>query len=132
MPPLIRAMRPQEWIKNLLVFAGVLFSGRLDQSGAIGDAVLTFVAFCAISSAGYLLNDLRDREHDRLHPEKRDRPIASGALAPGTAAGAGIVLAAAGILIGLAVEPEIAGLVALYGVITTAYSLGLKRLVIID
>jgi len=132
MPPLIRAMRPQEWIKNLLVFAGVLFSGRLDQSGAIGDAVLTFVAFCAISSAGYLLNDLRDREHDRLHPEKRDRPIASGALAPGTAAGAGIVLAAAGILIGLAVEPEIAGLVALYGVITTAYSLILKRLVIID
>jgi UbiA prenyltransferase family len=132
MPPLIRAMRPQEWIKNLLVFAGVLFSGRLDQSGAIGDAVLTFVAFCAISSAGYLLNDLRDREHDRLHPEKRDRPIASGALAPGTAAGAGIALAAAGILIGLAVEPEIAGLVALYGVITTAYSLGLKRLVIID
>ena len=132
MPPLIRAMRPQEWIKNLLVFAGVLFSGRLDQSGAIGDAVLTFLAFCAISSAGYLLNDLRDREHDRLHPEKRDRPIASGTLAIGTAAGAGIVLAAAGILIGLAVEPEIAGLVALYGVITTAYSLGLKRLVIID
>src|SRR3954451_9149364 len=100
MPPLIRAMRPSEWIKNLLVFAGVLFSGRLDQSGAIGDAVLTFVAFCAISSAGYLFNDLRDREHDRLHPEKRDRPIASGALAPGTAARAPIPLAGAGLRIG--------------------------------
>jgi 4-hydroxybenzoate polyprenyltransferase len=132
MPPLIRALRPQEWIKNLLVFAGVLFSGRLDQSGAIADAVVTFAAFCSISSAGYLLNDLRDREHDRLHPDKRHRPIASGAVAPGTAGGLAVVLAALGIGLGFAVEAEIAGLVALYGVITTAYSLVLKRLVIID
>jgi 4-hydroxybenzoate polyprenyltransferase len=132
MPPLIRALRPQEWIKNLLVFAGVLFSGRLDSGDAIVDAAITFVAFCAISSAGYLLNDLRDREHDRLHPEKRNRPIASGAVAPGTATGLAVVLAAVGIGLGFAVEPEVAGLVALYGVITTAYSLGLKRLVIID
>jgi 4-hydroxybenzoate polyprenyltransferase len=132
MPPLIRAMRPQEWIKNLLVFAGVLFSGRLDQSGAIGDAVLTFVAFCAISSAGYLFNDLRDREHDRRHHEKRLRPIASGEVSPASATVTALVLAAAAILIGLAAEPEVAGLVALYGVITIAYSLGLKQLVIID
>jgi 4-hydroxybenzoate polyprenyltransferase len=132
MPPLIRALRPQEWIKNLLVFAGVLFSGRLDQSGAVGDAIITFVAFCAISSAGYLFNDLRDREHDRLHPDKRTRPIASGAVAPGTAAGLAVALAAIAIGLGFAVDAEVAGLVALYGVITTAYSLGLKRLVIID
>jgi hypothetical protein len=132
MPPVIVALRPQEWIKNLLVFAGVLFSGRLDQSGALGDAVLTFVAFCAISSAGYLFNDIRDREADRRHPEKRHRPIASGAVASSTAAGLGAVLAVAGILVGLAVDLEVAGLVALYGAITTAYSLGLKRLVIID
>src|SRR3954454_18162666 len=132
MPPLIRGMRPQEWIKNLLVFAGVLLSGRLDESGAIGDALLTFAAFCAISSAGYLLNDLRDREHDRRHPEKRDRPIASGAVTPATATTLAILLAVAAIAIGLAADPEVAGLVALYGVITTAYSLVLKRLVIID
>jgi 4-hydroxybenzoate polyprenyltransferase len=132
MSPLIRALRPQEWIKNLLVFAGVLFSGRLDQSGAIADAILTFVAFCAISSAGYLLNDLRDRDHDRRHPEKRDRPIASGAVAPGTAGTLAVVLAAAGIALGFAIDPEIGGLVALYGIITTAYTLVLKRLVIID
>ena len=132
MPPLIRALRPPEWIKNLLVFAGVLFSGRLDQSGAIGDAVLTFVAFCAISSAGYLFNDLRDREHDRRHHEKRLRPIASGEVSPASATVTALVLAAAAILIGLAAEPEVAGLVALYGVITIAYSLGLKQLVIID
>ena len=132
MPPVIRALRPQEWIKNLLVFAGVLFSGRLDSGDAVVDAVITFVAFCAISSAGYLFNDLRDRELDRLHPEKRDRPIASGAVAAGAATGLAAALAVIGIGLGLAVDPEVGGLVALYGVITTAYSLGLKTLVIID
>ena len=132
MPPLIRALRPQEWIKNLLVFAGVLFSGRLDQSGALGDAVLTFVAFCGISSAGYLFNDLRDREHDRRHHEKRLRPIASGQVAPGTAALTAVILALAAVAVGLAVDPEVAALVAAYGVITAAYSLGLKMVVIID
>ena len=132
MPPVIRALRPQEWIKNLLVFAGVLFSGRLDSGDAVVDAVITFVAFCAISSAGYLFNDLRDRELDRLHPEKRDRPLASGAVAAGAATGLAAALAVIGIGLGVAVDPEVGGLVALYGVITTAYSLGLKTLVIID
>jgi 4-hydroxybenzoate polyprenyltransferase len=132
MSPLIRALRPSEWIKNLLVFAGVLFSGRLDSGEAVVDAVLTFVAFCAISSAGYLFNDLRDRELDRLHPEKRDRPIASGAIGTGTAAFVSVVLAAAAVAVGLAVKVEVAGFVALYATITGAYSLGLKRLVIID
>jgi 4-hydroxybenzoate polyprenyltransferase len=132
MPPLIRALRPSEWIKNLLVFAGVLFSGRLDSGDAIVDAVLTFVAFCAISSAGYLFNDIRDRELDRSHPEKRDRPIASGVVSVGTAGGLAVVLVVVAIGLGLAVKWEVAGFVALYGVITGAYSLGLKRLVIID
>jgi 4-hydroxybenzoate polyprenyltransferase len=132
MSPLVRALRPSEWIKNLLVFAGLLFGGRLDDAGAVGDATLTFIAFCAISSAGYLLNDLRDLEHDRRHPEKRARPIASGALAPETASAAAVVLAVAGIALALAVDVEVGGFVALYGAITAGYSLGLKRLVIID
>jgi 4-hydroxybenzoate polyprenyltransferase len=133
MPPLLKAMRPQEWVKNLLVFAGLLFSGKVDQGAAIADATLAFVAFCAISSAGYLFNDLRDAEHDRRHPDKRHRPIASGALPPATAAGAALVLAAIAIALPLvAVDAEVAGLVALYGAITVAYSLVLKRLVIID
>jgi 4-hydroxybenzoate polyprenyltransferase len=132
MSPLIRALRPSEWIKNLLVFAGVLFSGRLDTGDAIVDSVLTFVAFCAIASSGYLFNDIRDRELDRSHPEKRDRPIASGVVSTGTAAGLAVGLAAAAIALGFAVKSEVAGFVALYGVITGAYSLGLKRLVIID
>jgi hypothetical protein len=125
-------MRPQEWIKNLLVFAGLLFSGQLDEGAQVLDATLAFIAFCAISSAGYLFNDLRDRELDRLHPDKRHRPIASGALAPSAAQGMAVALAAVAIALGFAVEPQVAGLVGLYAVITVAYSLFLKRLVILD
>ena len=132
MPPLVRALRPQEWIKNLLVFAGVLFSGRLDQSGALGDALITFAGFCAISSSGYLFNDLRDREHDRHHPEKRDRPIASGAVTADTAVALAVALTIGAIVLGLVVKAEVAALIASYGVITAAYSLILKRLVILD
>ena len=130
--PLITALRPQEWIKNLLVFAGLLFSGQLDEGDQVLAATLTFVAFCGISSAGYLLNDLLDREHDRRHPEKRRRPIASGAVAPGTAAAVALALGALAVALGFAIEPEVGGLVVAYGAITTAYSLLLKRLVILD
>ena len=126
-------MRPQEWVKNVLVFAGLLFSGKVDEIAQVGDATLTFVAFCAISSAGYLFTDLHDAPYDRLHPEKRQRPIASGELASSTAVIAAIVLAAFAIVLPLvAVDAEVAGFVAIYAVVTTAYSYVLKTLVIID
>jgi hypothetical protein len=126
------SLRPQEWVKNLLVFAGLLFSGQLDQSSQVLDATITFLAFCAISSAGYLFNDLHDREHDSQHPEKRHRPIASGTLPAGAAIALAVALALAALAAGFLVKPEIAGFVALYALITVAYSLVLKRLVIID
>ncbi len=127
------SLRAPEWIKNLLVFAGLLFSGKVDESAQVLDASLAFVAFCAISSAGYLFNDLRDADHDRLHPEKRHRPIAAGELAPGTAAAAALALTVFAVALAAAgVSIEVAGLVALYGVISVAYSLVLKRIVIID
>jgi 4-hydroxybenzoate polyprenyltransferase len=130
---LLVAMRPQEWIKNLLVFAGLLFSGKLDEGAQVLDATVTFAALCAISSAGYLFNDLRDVVHDRQHPEKRLRPIASGALSFGAARVSAVALATIGIALALlGVSAEVAGLVALYGVITAAYSLVLKQLVILD
>ncbi|HSI81455.1 MAG TPA: UbiA family prenyltransferase [Solirubrobacterales bacterium] len=128
----LASLRPQEWVKNLLVYAGLLFSGQVDEGAQVLAATLTFVAFCAISSAGYLFNDLHDREHDRLHPEKRTRPIASGALTVAAAAAIAAALALAAVATGLVVEPEVGGLVALYGVITAAYSAVLKRLVILD
>ena len=133
MGPLLTSLRPQEWIKNLLVFAGVVFSKQFDDGQALADASVTFVAFCAIASAGYLFNDLRDREHDRLHPDKRRRPIASGTLSPETARTAAVLLAAFAIVLPwLAVSAEVAGMVALYAVVTAAYSIELKRLVILD
>jgi 4-hydroxybenzoate polyprenyltransferase len=130
---LLVAMRPAEWIKNVLVFAGLLFSQKLRQGPEVVDAVIAFVAFCAISSAGYLVNDLRDAPLDRLHSEKRHRPIANGELSASVAGVAAVVLALIGIGISFAwVSAGVAGLVALYGVTTVAYSLILKRLVIID
>jgi UbiA prenyltransferase family len=130
---LLVAMRPGEWIKNVLVFAGLVFAKKFSEPAQVADALFTFIAFCAISSAGYLFNDLGDVELDRRHPDKRHRPIASGALAPNVAWAAAGALAVAAILIGLlGASLEVAGLVALYGVATVAYSLGLKRLVIID
>jgi 4-hydroxybenzoate polyprenyltransferase len=127
------AMRPPEWIKNLLVYAGLLFSQQFDDPGRVLDATLAFVAFCAISSAGYLINDLRDVAFDRQHPEKRHRPIASGTLPERTAVVSAVVLALFAVVMPLlAVSAEVAGLVAGYGAITIAYSLILKRLVILD
>jgi 4-hydroxybenzoate polyprenyltransferase len=129
---LLVSLRPQEWVKNLLVFAGLVFSLQFDEADAVAAATLTFVAFCAISSAGYLLNDLRDVEHDRRHAEKRHRPIAAGELSPSVAGGAALALAVIGLAIGFAINWEVAALVGGYGVATAAYSLGLKRLVIVD
>lgn len=133
MRPLLHALRPQEWIKNLLVFAGVIFSRQFDDGQALLDASVTFAAFCAISSAGYLFNDLRDREHDRLHPDKRSRAIASGLLPASTAAAVAAGLAAFALALSwAAVSAEVAALVAVYAVITVGYSVALKRLVILD
>src|SRR4051812_442158 len=130
--PLV-ALRPPEGVKKGLVFAGLLFSQKLSHGPQVVDATITFIAFCAISSAGYLVNDLRDAPLDRRHPEKRHRPIASGELSERVAAIAAVALAAIGIGISFAwVEPGVAGFVALYGLVTVAYSLILKRLVIID
>jgi UbiA prenyltransferase family len=130
---LLVAMRPPEWIKNLLVFAGLLFSQKLKQGPQVVDAVITFVAFCAISSAGYLVNDLRDAPLDRRHPEKRHRPIANRELSESVAAAAAAALAVFAIALSfVSVSAGVAGLVALYGVTTVAYSVILKRLVIID
>ena len=130
---LLVAMRPPEWIKNLLVYAGLLFSQQFDDPGRVLAATLAFVAFCAISSAGYLINDLRDVAFDRQHPEKRHRPIATGTLPERTAVVSAVVLALFAVVMPLlAVSAEVAGLVAGYGAITIAYSLILKRLVILD
>ena len=129
----LKTARPQEWIKNVLVFASLLFSGQVDDPWSIGQAMLTFIAFCAISSAGYFVNDLNDVELDRQHPQKRFRPIAAGQLGIGAAWVLAVVLAAGALgLAFLAVNWQVGLIVAGYGVIQIAYSFGLKQIVIID
>lgn len=82
MRPFLAALRPLQWSKNLLVFAGILFAAEYDEPQKWGAAAAAFVAYCAGSSAAYLFNDVLDAEQDRAHPLKRDRPVASGALTP--------------------------------------------------
>jgi 4-hydroxybenzoate polyprenyltransferase len=129
----IVALRPQEWVKNLLVFAGLLFSAKFKDFDAVADATVTFAAFCMIASAGYLVNDAHDVEEDRQHPKKRFRPIAAGELPIPTAIGLAIVLAVAALAGSAVIEGlEVGGLVLAYAVGTTLYSYVLKHEVILD
>jgi 4-hydroxybenzoate polyprenyltransferase len=128
----VRSLRPYQWVKNGLLFAGVLFSGRLADAVALGRAVEGFVAFSLLSGAVYLFNDLRDVAADRLHPKKRSRPLASGALSPAAAwAGLAVLLAAAALL-AIHLGPRFAWTAAAYLALNLAYSLGLKHVVLVD
>ena len=130
--PLIRSLRPGQWTKNLLVFAGLIFGEKLLNPTAAGRATAAFGIFCLLSSTVYLINDVRDRDADRLHPVKSKRPIASGALRAPTAVAAAAVLAAVSAGAAFWLSPAF-GIVALaYLVLLTAYSFVLKHVVIVD
>ena len=129
---LLVSLRPEQWTKNLLVFAGVLFGGRLRDPDAVASAIAAFVAFCALSSTVYLFNDIADREADRNHPLKRNRPIAAGTLTVGTALASGFILAAVGLRIAAAVNVQLALAAGGYLALLTAYSFALKHIVIVD
>jgi 4-hydroxybenzoate polyprenyltransferase len=129
---LIASLRPEQWTKNLIVFAGALFGGRLLDLPALGLAVATFAIFCALSGTVYLFNDLADREADQRHPLKRARPIASGALAPSVALVAGSVLAMVAVATAVLIRPALGAVAAAYLVLLLGYSAFLKHVVIID
>src|SRR3954465_13181608 len=126
------ALRPRQWSKNLLVFAGLVFAAKLGDAGRWAEAVACFAAYCAVSSAAYLANDVRDREADRGHPVKRARPIARGELSARAARVLAAILAAAAMgvagLLGLASLALLLGFAGLQA----AYTLGLKHVVLID
>jgi len=125
-------MRPAQWSKNLLVFAGLLFGRRLFDAASVLGAVSAFAVFCVLSGVVYLVNDIADRESDRRHPLKAQRPIASGALPVRTAVGVALVLGAVGLAAAYVIGPAFAAVAAAYLALQILYSFPLKHIVIID
>lgn len=128
---LIKLLRPHQYIKNGFVLLGVIFSQQWQQPMLLS-AGLAFLAFCAIASAVYILNDILDLQADREHPTKRHRPIASGQVSLPMAGGLLCVLLILALLLSWSVSPEALALVAAYFLINIAYSWRLKHVVILD
>lgn len=129
---LLRAARPKQWTKNLLLLAAPAAGGALADPASLVALALAFAAFCLVASGTYLLNDARDAEADRAHPEKRHRPVAAGIVPVGTAVAVGLVLVALGFGVAALVGLTFLGMVALYVVTTVAYTLWLKHTAVID
>lgn len=130
---LLRALRPHQWTKNLVVLAGPVFALRLLDPEALARTVVVFVLFCLASSAVYLFNDVRDREADRLHPIKRDRPLARGTVAVTTAIAVAAVFATITLTAAWILGPwQLTVLFATYLTMQVAYTLRLKHVPILD
>jgi 4-hydroxybenzoate polyprenyltransferase len=129
---LVASLRPRQWTKNLLVFAGLIFSQNLNRPVLAGRAGLAFVVFCALSGGAYLVNDVLDAERDRSHPQKRNRPVASGRLHPGVALAVGLGLLASASAGAFALSTRFGAVALAYAALQSAYSAGLKHVVILD
>ncbi|MGE0702773.1 MAG: decaprenyl-phosphate phosphoribosyltransferase [Vicinamibacterales bacterium] len=129
---LFLSLRPGQWTKNLLVFAALIFAVRLFDPRSFIEAAAAFAIFCALSGVVYLVNDMADRETDRLHPTKRSRPIAAGDLPVGVAAGAAVVLGAAALAGAFTLGWRFGAIAVAYLALQALYSGPLKHIVIID
>jgi 4-hydroxybenzoate polyprenyltransferase len=130
--PLVELIRPKDWVKNGLVAAPLVFGGRLLDGEALGRVGIAIVALSLAASAGYVANDLRDVEFDRLHPVKRRRPLASGAVRPGTAAALAVALGGSALLVAATLGPSPLAVVGIYLALALAYTWWIKELVILD
>jgi 4-hydroxybenzoate polyprenyltransferase len=129
---LLFSLRPGQWSKNLVVFAGLLFGRRLFDADAVARAVAAFVVFCALSGVVYLVNDVADRDSDRQHPLKARRAIASGAVSVRLALATAAVLGICGLIAAVVIGQPFALVAATYLALQIAYSGSLKHIVIID
>jgi len=128
----IALLRPAQWLKNLLVFAALIFSLHLFVAQSVTRALLAFASFCLVASASYMVNDVHDAEKDRLHPIKRLRPIAANRISPRSALALAAMLAAAGLALALGVGVGFAEIAAAYAVLQLFYSFAVKDVVILD
>ncbi len=129
---ILKATRPKQWTKNVFVFAALLFDKKLFYMNYTARVLAAFITFCMISGAVYIINDIIDREKDRIHPKKKHRPIASGRLPVSTAERVALVLVTASILLGYVISQNLALILGTYLILNLAYSFSLKHLVIID
>jgi 4-hydroxybenzoate polyprenyltransferase len=129
---LIKTMRPDQWTKNLVLFAGLLFAGGLGTRALVLHATWGFLAFCALSGATYIFNDLMDVRRDREHPVKKLRPLAAGKLPMGLAAAAAVVLAALALAWSFRLHPSFGFVATGYLVLQLLYSLALRKMVVLD
>jgi len=131
-PPIIRLLRPHQWTKNFFVFAPLLFAFEYENLDSWRYALLAFFAFTFMAGACYVLNDLKDAEHDKLHPTKKRRPIAAGEVSKSTAITLLVISLLISIICVLPLSEESRVILALYGLLNVAYSLLLKRFALID
>ena len=130
--PYLRLMRPTQWIKNLFVFAGLVFSGKLMHGQSLVIALLAFGCMCLVSSAVYVINDIHDHEEDKLHPRKKNRPIAAGQVGVPAAVVFAITLLTIGIGGGWMLHRGFGVIVCAYLVLQVFYTFGFKHAVILD
>lgn len=129
---LIRLLRPRQWIKNLFVFAPLLFSKHLFQLSYIVSSLEAFVAFCLAASSAYVLNDIMDAEADRAHPKKKYRPVATGEVSPKQAwIFLGMILFVTALLLTVQ-KIEVTGIILLYILVNLIYSVWIKSIVLLD
>ena len=129
---LLVSLRPDQWHKNLIVFAALIFAVKLLDPAALARATAAFLIFCAVSSVVYLINDVADRDQDRQHPVKRLRPIASGELSPGTALTFAAVLGAVALTLAFWLRPAFGIAAAAYLALFVVYTSSLKHIVVLD
>ena len=129
---LLQLMRPKHWTKNVFLFAALVFGQKLTDPVAVGEAVGGFICFCLAASAVYIFNDIIDREADRLHPEKRNRPLAAGDVRVFSAAVASVLCAAAALAGSLVLGRSFAAIILAYITLVVLYTLLLKRVMILD
>ncbi len=130
--PYVQLLRPGQWTKNLFLLAGLVFGQKLTDGQAVVEVLLGLVCFCLVSSAVYVLNDLHDRNEDRLHPRKRLRPIASGRVSVGAAWLLAAVLLVLGLGGGFGLNHGFFAIMLAYLALQTAYTLRLKQVVLLD
>lgn len=132
LPACIAILRPRQWTKNLIAYAPLIFAVKLHDLQLLEKASLCVCAFCLVSSATYIVNDIRDRDADKMHPSKSKRPLASGQISIQSALVIAAILAPAGLLIAFFVRPALVLVVLSYLILTLLYSFVLKHVAILD